>query len=71
MVDFLFIKILLKRNRIARFRGKRVRLLLGKRDVQIWMNTKPVRVTPSPETLALAFTPRGMRELPNGTGPCL
>ena len=55
----------------ARFRGKRVRLLLGKRDVQIWMNTKPVRVTPSPETLALAFTPRGMRELPHGTGPCL
>jgi cytoskeleton protein RodZ len=55
----------------ARFRGKRVRILLGKRDVQIWMNRKPVEVTPGPETLALAFTPRGMRELPNGTGPCL
>jgi cytoskeleton protein RodZ len=55
----------------ARFRGKRVRILLGKRDVQIWMNKKPVEVSPGPETLALAFTPRGMRELPNGTGPCL
>jgi cytoskeleton protein RodZ len=55
----------------ARFRGKRVRILLGKRDVKIWMNMKPVEVTPGSETLALAFTPRGMRELPNGTGPCL
>jgi cytoskeletal protein RodZ len=55
----------------ARFRGKRVRILLGKRDVQVWRNRKPVEITPGPETLALAFTPRGMRELPNGTGPCL
>jgi cytoskeleton protein RodZ len=55
----------------ARFRGKRVRVLLGKRDVKIWMNKKPVEVTPGSATLALAFTPRGMRELPNGTGPCL
>jgi cytoskeleton protein RodZ len=55
----------------ARFRGKRVRILLGKRDVRIWKDMKPVEVTPGPETLALAFTPRHMRELPNGTGPCL
>jgi cytoskeleton protein RodZ len=55
----------------ARFRGKRVRILLGKRDVKIWKDKKPVEVTPGAETLALAFTPRHMRELPNGTGPCL
>jgi len=55
----------------ARFRGKRVRLLLGKRDVQVWMNKKPMQVTPGGDPVALAFTPRGMRELPDGTGPCI
>jgi cytoskeleton protein RodZ len=55
----------------ARFRGKRVRLLLGKRDVQVWMDKKPVRVTPGGDPIALAFTPRGMHELPDGTGPCI
>jgi cytoskeleton protein RodZ len=55
----------------ARFRGKRVRLLLGKRDVQIWRNMKPVEVTPGADPIAFAFTPRGMRELPAGTGPCV
>ena len=55
----------------ARFRGKRVRLLLGKRDVQVWMDKKPVEVAPGPDPIALAFTPRGMRELPDGTGPCI
>jgi cytoskeleton protein RodZ len=55
----------------ARFRGKRVRLLLGKRDVRIWKNKKPVEVTPGGDPIGLAFTPRGMRELPDGTGPCI
>jgi cytoskeleton protein RodZ len=55
----------------ARFRGKRVRILLGKRDVQVWMNMKPVEVTPGGNPIALAFTPRGKRELPQGTGPCI
>jgi len=55
----------------ARFRGKRVRLLLGKRDVQVWMDKKPVQVTPGGDPIAFAFTPRGMRELPDGTGPCI
>ena len=55
----------------ARFRGKRVRLLLGKRDVQVWMDKKPVEVEPGGDPIAFAFTPRGMRELPDGTGPCI
>jgi cytoskeleton protein RodZ len=53
------------------FHGKRVRMLLGKRDVRLWKNGKRVQITPGAETLALAFTPRSMRELPQGTGPCL
>jgi transcriptional regulator with XRE-family HTH domain len=53
-----------------RFRGKRVRVLLGKRDVRIWMNGKPVRVTAGADPIGFAFTPRGARELPIGQQPC-
>lgn len=52
------------------FRGKRVRVNLGKRDVQIRMNGKPVKVTPGPDPVGFAFTPRGSRELPVGQRPC-
>jgi cytoskeleton protein RodZ len=52
------------------FRGKRVRVNLGKRDVQLTMNGKPVQVTPGPDPVGFAFTPRGSRELPNGERPC-
>src|SRR5215210_699076 len=52
------------------FRGKRVRVNLGKRDVQIRMNGKPVEVTPGPDPVGFAFTPRGRRELPVGQRPC-
>jgi hypothetical protein len=41
------------------FRGKRLRVNLGKRDVRIRMNGKSVQVTP-----------RGSRELPIGERPC-
>jgi cytoskeleton protein RodZ len=53
-----------------RFRGKRVRVLLGKRDVRIWMNGKPVEVAPGADPIGLQFTPRGSRELPIGQQPC-
>ena len=53
-----------------RFRGKRVRVNLGKRDVRIWMNGKPVEVTPGPDPVGFAFTPRGSQELPSGARPC-
>ena len=52
------------------FRGKRIRVNLGKRDVQIRMNGKPVKVTPGPDPVGFAFTPRGSRELPSGERPC-
>ena len=52
------------------FRGKRLRVNLGKRDVQLWMNGKRVRVTPGPDPVGFAFTPRGRRELPIGERPC-
>jgi cytoskeleton protein RodZ len=53
------------------FRGKRVRLLLGKRDVSITMNGEPVEVPPGAEPIGFAFTPSGSRELPSGEGPCV
>ncbi len=52
------------------FRGKRVRVNLGKRDVQLRMNGKPVEVTPGPDPVGFAFTPRRTRELPSGERPC-
>ena len=52
------------------FRGKRVRVRLGKRDVRLRMNGKPVEVTPGPDPAGFAFTPRGSRELPVGERPC-
>jgi hypothetical protein len=53
-----------------RFRGKRLRINLGKRDVQLWMNGKRVEITPGPDPVGFAFTPRRVRELPIGERPC-
>ena len=52
------------------FRGKRVRVNLGKRDVRLTMNGKAVPVTPGPDPVGFVFTPRGSRELANGERPC-
>jgi cytoskeleton protein RodZ len=52
------------------FRGKRIRVNLGKRDVQLRMNGKPVEVTPGPDPVGFVFTPRRTRELPSGERPC-
>jgi hypothetical protein len=53
------------------FRGKRLRINLGKRDVQLVMNGKRVEVTPGPDAAGFAFTPRRTRELQSGERPCL
>jgi cytoskeleton protein RodZ len=53
------------------FRGKRVRVNLGKRDAQLWKNGKRVQVTPGGEPVGFDFTPRHTRELPSGERPCL
>ena len=52
------------------FRGKRIRVNLGKRDVQLRVNGKPVEITPSGDPVGFAFTPRRTRELPDGQRPC-
>jgi cytoskeleton protein RodZ len=57
-------------DRPQTFRGKRIRVNLGKRDVQLRMNGKAVPVTPGPDPVGFVFTPRGTRELPNGERPC-
>jgi cytoskeleton protein RodZ len=53
------------------FHGKRVRVLLGKRDVQVWNNGKRVQVTPGADPIAFAMSPAHTRKLPDGTGPCI
>jgi hypothetical protein len=52
------------------FRGRRVRVNLGKRDVQLTANGKRVEVTPGPDPVGFMFTPRRTRELPSGERPC-
>jgi cytoskeleton protein RodZ len=52
------------------FRGRRIRVNLGKRDVTLAVNGEPVEVTPGPDPVGFAFTPRGTRELPVGQRPC-
>jgi cytoskeleton protein RodZ len=53
------------------FHGKRVRVNLGKRDVQLWRNGKRVKVVPGSDPVGYAFTPRRTHELPLGQRPCL
>jgi cytoskeleton protein RodZ len=52
------------------FRGRRLRVNLGKRDVRLTTNGKAVEVTPGPDPVGFAFTPRRTRELPVGERPC-
>jgi cytoskeleton protein RodZ len=54
-----------------RFHGRRMRVLLGKRDVELWKNGKRVQVTPGGNPIGFALGPRHTRELPSGTGPCV
>jgi cytoskeleton protein RodZ len=57
-------------DRAQTFRGRRIRVNLGKRDVRLTMNGKQVKVTPGPDPVGFAFTPRRTRELPSGERPC-
>jgi cytoskeleton protein RodZ len=52
------------------FRGRRVRVNLGKTDVVIRKNGRPVPVTPGPDPVGFEFTVRGRRDLPLGERPC-
>ncbi len=52
------------------WRGRRLRVLLGKTDVRLVANGKPVNVPPGANPVGFAFTPRRSRELPVGGRPC-
>jgi hypothetical protein len=53
------------------FHGKQLRINLGKRDVELRKNGKPVQVTPGPDAAGFAFTVTRTRELESGERPCL
>jgi cytoskeleton protein RodZ len=52
------------------FRGRRLRLNLGKTDVQLTKNGEPVEIEPSPDPVGFVFTPRATTPLPAGERPC-
>jgi hypothetical protein len=52
------------------FRGRRLRVNLGKTDVQVTVNGKAVQIEPGPEPVGFAFTPGSQRSLPAGQRPC-
>ena len=52
------------------FRGRRLRVNLGKTDVQVTKNGKPVQIEPGPEPVGFAFTPGASTPLPLGERPC-
>jgi cytoskeleton protein RodZ len=50
--------------------GKRLRVNLGKTDLQLKVNGKTVPIEPSPEPVGFAFTPSSTKSLPLGQRPC-
>jgi cytoskeleton protein RodZ len=52
------------------FRGRRLRLNLGKTSVELRANGKAVNIPQGPNPAGYEFTPRGMRSLPVGERPC-
>jgi cytoskeleton protein RodZ len=52
------------------FRAPRLRLNLGKTDVEVTKNGEPVEIAPGPEPVGFAFTPTASRPLPLGDRPC-
>jgi len=52
------------------FRGRRLRVNLGKTSVQLRVNGKPVPLEPGPNPAGFEFTPKGRKELPVGQRPC-
>jgi len=52
------------------FRGRKLRVNLGKTDVQVTKNGKPVQIAPGPEAVGFRFTPRSTTPIPLGERPC-
>jgi cytoskeleton protein RodZ len=53
------------------FRGRRLRVNLGKTDVELRVNGRAVQLEPGPEPVGFDFRPRSTRPLPVGRRPCL
>ena len=52
------------------FRGRLLRLNLGKTDVELRVNRRAVPVEPGPEPIGFEFRPRSRKPLPSGERPC-
>jgi cytoskeletal protein RodZ len=52
------------------FRGRRLRLNLGKTSVEVRVNGRPLPIEQGPEPVGYEFTPGSTRELPVGQRPC-
>jgi cytoskeleton protein RodZ len=52
------------------FKGKRLRLNLGRTSVTMKVNGKPFPVEPGPEPVGFDFTPTASKPLPTGERPC-
>ena len=52
------------------FKGKRLRVNLGKTSVKLTANGKSVPVVQSPNPAGFEFTPKGHKDLPVGQRPC-
>jgi cytoskeleton protein RodZ len=52
------------------FRGRTLRVNLGKTDVEIRKNGRPVPIASGPDPVGFEFTARGRRALPLGERPC-
>jgi len=52
------------------FRGRRLRLNLGKTAVDVRVNGKKLAIEPGPEPVGFEFTPGATRPLPVGQRPC-
>jgi cytoskeleton protein RodZ len=52
------------------FKGKVVRVNLGKSSAELTVNGKRVEMEPTPNPVGWRFTPRGRQELPLGERPC-
>jgi cytoskeleton protein RodZ len=52
------------------FRGRRLRVNLGKTSVELRANGEPVEIEQGPNPAGFEFTPSGMRSLPLGERPC-
>ena len=52
------------------FRGRLLRVNLGKTDVELRVNRRPVPIEPGPEPIGFEFRPRSRTPLPSGERPC-